>query len=1460
MSPWDFWIDVGGTFTDCIARSPSGESLPIKVLSSGVTKGQVEEVQGTNRIVDLSRRGEPKEFWTGYSVRFLDDHGETIATAKVSAFHPRMGVLSFDQMLPPSVGPGTRFELSAGEEAPILAIRTVLALRLTEPIPAVNVRLGTTRGTNALLTRRGARTAFITTKGFADVLLIANQDRPRLFDLDIQKPEPLFSTVVEIDERVDANGVVLKTLDEEAVREQLKALRGESGQWVVVGGQLKRTQPSQTTNNEQQTTDNSPIDSLAICLLHSFSNPLHEQAVARIAREVGFTEVSVSSQLAPLIKIVSRGDTTVMDAYLNPILRKYVASLRSHISNPASTLKLMTSAGGLIDADRFVGKDSILSGPAGGVIGFSRIAQQAGFPRSIGFDMGGTSTDVARFGGEYEYEFETKKAGVRIVAPMLAIETVAAGGGSVCDFDGVKLVVGPQSAGADPGPACYGRGGPLTVTDLNLWLGRIVASRFPFPLDRAAVERRLLELAAKMPGGDAARTARSADGNNEINGDDGLQQSHDSRQPDNLAHGLCQIANANMVRAIRKISVARGYDPADYALVCFGGAGAQHACVMAESLGMRRILIHPLASLLSAYGIGLADVRRFGERSILRRYDDIASEELELIFTDLEQSARAEVVAEGVPPERMKPPIRSLDLRYVGVESVIRVTCPDDGDYAAKYAEIHQQLYGYAHADRKLEVTVARVEVVGMTVDPAMPKQEVVERKPEPDEKTQSYFGGSWQETPIYFRENLHAGDKFNGPALISEPSSTIVVDPGWTALVLDRGEILLMSRAKSSRGKIAKRLQSTSIDRRPRPQVEAFVTAFRLYLAANHIGMNRDRTLVAQEAFAITGRFEATQLIDNLGKHPKGRLVAQPRIYRGLRQLVESGLLTLTKTDDGRDVYEAASLDENSAATEACTTGLQARPDGPGDPSYEVAPCDLVLLEIFNNQFASIAEQMGITLQRTSCSTNVKERLDFSCAIFDPRGNLVVNAPHIPVHLGAMGETVQRIIADNPDELSPTSVQRTGCSVYVTNDPYRGGSHLPDVTVVTPVRDAYGRLIFFTASRAHHAEIGGIVPGSMPPFSKTLGDEGVLIRNFKLIDNGRSREDDLRALLLNAPYPTRAVNDNMADMRAQVAANQLGVRQLLELVEKHSLAVVQAYMGHIQQAASTKMRQALSAIPDGTYQRTDHLDDGSPICATITKQGGSATVDFAGTGPVLSSNLNANRAIVTAAVMYVFRCLINEDIPLNSGVMEPITIILPECLLNPPEHTDPALNPAVVGGNVETSQRVVDVLLGALGGAAASQGTMNNLTFGDATFGYYETIGGGSGATLNANGADAVHTHMTNTRLTDVEVIERRYPVRVHEFSIRKGSGGAGQHRGGDGIVRKLEFLRPLNVSLLTERRGPFAPFGLNGGQPGSLGQNTLQKPGEPEPINLGGKAQIQVEPGDVLTIQTPGGGGFGG
>ncbi len=1392
MKPWEFWIDVGGTFTDCIARSPDDRLVECKVLSSAVTRRRAGEVLSPVRFCDESAGCDPANFWVGYELRFLDDRGQPFFNSCVTAFDARTSALTTAALLPDSVAPGASFELTSREESPVLAIRTVLGLRLDESIPPVSVRLGTTRGTNALLTRRGARTAFITTRGFADVLLIANQDRPRLFDLAIKKPEPLFERVVEIDERLDAHGSVLRAPDEQTVRAQLAEMHGTG------------------------------IESVAICLLHSFANPTHERLIEQWAREVGFAEVSVSTRLASLIKIVSRGDTTVVDAYLNPILRRYVDTLRQTLVG--SRLRLMTSAGGLVDADRFVGKDSILSGPAGGVIGYSRVAERAGFPRSIGFDMGGTSTDVSRFDGRYELEFETKKAGVRVVAPMLSIETVAAGGGSLCSFDGVKLVVGPESAGANPGPACYGRGGPLTVTDVNLFLGRIIAGRFPIPLDRAAVERRLEQVCqeiASSPGGK-------------------------KYTPLELAEGFVQIANANMVRAIRKISVARGYDPRDYVLVTFGGAGGQHACAMARELGIRRVLSHPWSGLLSAYGIGLADIRRFGEQAVLKPWSAENVMALEPVFAQLEARAREEVVAEGLSPESISPPNRSLDLRYQGVEATINVPCPTDGDYAARYQDLHQQLYGYKHSGRAIEIVAARVEVVGRTPDPPDAAAELVIRRPTPTETTTTWFDGAAHSTGVFFRDNLHPGDVIAGPAILCEPTSTVVVEPEFNVSILSRGEILL--------------------------------------------------------------------------------------------------------TD----------------------TGTAARRDVSTD-------ADPVMLEIFNNLFASIAEQMGITLQRTSFSTNVKERLDFSCAIFSPTGDLVVNAPHIPVHLGAMGETVKRIIADNP-RIAPGDV-------FVTNDPYRGGSHLPDVTVITPVHhDQTHALLFFTASRAHHAEIGGIVPGSMPPFSKNLAEEGVLIRNFKLVDAGQSREAELKDLLLSGRWPTRSVRDNLADVSAQVAANNTGVLRLRELVERYSLPVVHAYMRHIQDAAERKMRRALSAIPDGVYRFEDHLDEGSRIAVAITITGDNATVDFTGTGPILfrpsatgagsasaspplrkggpggcgeviaeqpiasasresaqidtagssdarphqpadagrspvgatavgGLNLHANRAIVSAAVLYVFRCLINEDIPLNSGVLAPVRIVLPECLLNPPEYDDPEQCAAIVGGNVETSQRVVDVLLGALGTAAASQGTMNNLTFGDDTFGYYETICGGSGATRDADGADAVHTHMTNTRLTDPEVIERRYPVRVLEFSIRRGSGGnnlppmevrssidsdiesrpgdkekgrqgddvsklqlaplnslspllppslsssvkSPTHRGGDGVLRRLEFLRPLHVSILSERRGPYAPFGLCGGAAGALGQNTLQRAGSDTIENIGGKVQLTVQPGDILTIATPGGGAFG-
>lgn len=1287
---WQFWIDVGGTFTDCLAVSPEGQTAILKVLSSGNTKAEIIRVDDA---LVTTLQGLSADFYRGYRCQILDATGSEIAASTVTHSDSQGRLVCTELAVDPQ-WVGLRCELSSGEPAPLVAIRRALQLRLDETIPPVTVRLGTTRGTNALLTRRGAKTGFVTTRGFRDVLKIANQDRPRLFDLAIQKPIPLFHAVAEIDERLAADGTVLLAPTVEQIRQALSELQSAG------------------------------CDSLAICFLHAFANPVHEEQVATIAAEMGWQHVSVSSRLSPLIKIVPRGDTTVVDAYLNPVLKDYVAQLQKAL--PGSDLKFMTSSGGLVTAERFTGKESVLSGPAGGVIGFSRAAMQAGFTEAIGFDMGGTSTDVARYAGRLEYEFETTKAGVRIVTPMLSIETVAAGGGSLCGFDGVKLFVGPDSAGSDPGPACYGRGGPLTVTDCNVFLGRVPPSCFPFSLDQAAIADRLQALIPQ------------------------IEQSPLGRRytPEDLAAGFLEIANATMARAIRNVSIAKGYDPAAAVLAPFGGAGGQHACALADELGMTQILAHPWAGVLSAYGIGLADVRRFRQQSVLEPLSSESRATLASLIERMIEEATAEVLADVVPPNRISPPMVSFDLRYKGVETTLNIIEPPDGDFAAAYTQQHQQLYGYVRTGRPIEVAAIRVEIIGQGAQAVQPSTSVsaLDTPPPSEQHHQIYLQGQWTAAPIVRREDLRPGHLFTGPAIIAESTSTLVLDPGFTAQVLSMGEIVISRNTEA------------------------------------------------------------------------------------------------TKSGQANVLSISASVDP-------------------------------VQLELFHQTFTSIAEQMGVTLQQTSVSTNVKERLDFSCALFDAQGGLVVNAPHIPVHLGAMGETVRCILRDNP-HLAPGDV-------FVTNDPYRGGSHLPDVTVITPVHDPdTEQLLFLTASRAHHAEIGGIVPGSMPPFSKNLGEEGVLIRNFRLIHAGESHEEELEALLKSGPFPSRNVPDNLADVRAQVAANQRGVQLLLKLVADRGRETVLAYMRHLQDAAAAAMRQALATIPRGDYSFTDHLDDGSPIHVTITIKEEAATIDFTGTGPVLATNLNANRAIVTAAVMYGLRCLIgatrvqspessakpagsrqsplDTGLPLNGGVLEPITIVLPECLLNPPEHADPALCPAMVGGNVETSQRIVDVLLGALGLAAASQGTMNNLTFGDSTFGYYETICGGSGATAYAHGADAVHTHMTNTRLTDPEIIERRYPVRLREFTIREDSGGAGQYHGGDGVTRIIEFLRPVRLSLLTERRGEYAPYGMHGGQPGQIGRNTLRHP-DGTCHDLSGKASLEVTAGDVLTIETPGGGGWG-
>ncbi len=1260
---WQFAIDVGGTFTDVFARRPDGLFATCKILSSAGTKGALAEGSTGAVIVDPARAGDPEDFWTGYRLEIHDCAG-ACRVAVVTGFESAGGRLHVDPELPFTPSVGMRYELFSDEPSPLLAMRYLMGLRLDEPLGEVDVRLGSTRSTNALLERKGAPTALVTTAGFGDILYVGNQDRPRLFDLNIRKPEPIITRVVEIAERIDARGRVLRPLDLEDTREKLADLRHEG-----------------------------PV-CLAICLLNAFANPEHERQVAAIARAFEFENVSVSTEVSPLHRIVPRGDTTAVDAYLAPVISSYVAAIRTGM--PRGRLRLMTSAGGLVAADRVAAKDTLLSGPAGGVVGFARVGWLAGFDKCIGFDMGGTSTDVARYDGRFDYQFETVKGGVRVVAPMMAIETVAAGGGSICAFDGHRLTVGPHSAGAAPGPACYGAGGPLTLTDVNLFLGRILGDRFPFPLDRAAVEGRLSALQAGVADARGGRLS--------------------ARE---LAEGLLRIANENMAAAIRRISVAQGYDPADYTLVTFGGAGAQHACAVADLLGIRQILISPLAGILSAYGIAVADVKRFAERMVQTTWDAAALDRIEPVFRTMEEQLRSEIALDGVASNNIQPPTRMLDMRYAGEDSCITVA-GDGGDFGAAFERMHEQLYGYRHADRVIEVVAARVEMIGETPKPPVETHPTVERNPDAAEFIACVFNGASQRTSVFDRDELHAGDAITGPAIVLESNSTVVIDPGWSARVLPTGDLLLAT--------------ASTADRRP----------------------------------AV-------------------------------------------------------------ATTEA----------------------DPIQLELFSNRFAAIAERMGTTLQRTALSTNVKERLDFSCAIFTAAGDLLVNAPHVPVHLGSMADCVKAVLARVP-ELADGDV-------IVTNDPYHGGTHVPDVTCVTPVFDREGRsIIFFVASRAHHAEIGGKRPGSMPADSTCLAEEGVLIRDFKILDRGAWRGPQLRRLLTEAEYPSRAPDENVADIAAQVAANTCGARELRDLVAVYRRPALATHAQNIQRAAEEKMRAALRAMPQGRQCFRDRLDDGSVIAVAIDIRDGSAHIDFAGTSGVHPGNFNANRAIVTSAVLYCFRCLIADDIPLNAGVLSPLEITIPPGMLDPPADDDPQKCPAVAAGNVETSQRIVDVVFGALQTAAASQGTMNNLIFGNERFGYYETIGGGAGAGRDFDGADAVHTHMTNTRQTDPEVFESRYPALLWRLAIRRGSGGTGRHRGGDGIIREIEFLEPVSVSIISQRR-TVPPYGLAGGMPGAAGRNLVIRAGNTEEELLDPVAQFEVSAGDRLIIETPGGGGFG-
>ena len=1133
-------------------------------------------------------------------------------------------------------------------DAALQGIRDLLKVRADQPIPAERiavVKMGTTVATNALLERKGDRTLLLTTRGFRDALRIGYQNRPQLFARHIVLPELLYERVAEVNERVSAYGDVIIPFDPAGAHEAL--------------------------SNAYQ----AGIRAVAIVFLHGYRYPAHEEQAAVLAREIGFTQISVSHQVSPLMKLVGRGDTTVVDAYLSPILRRYVDQVASELGN--ARLLFMQSHGGLADAHHFHGKDSILSGPAGGIVGAARTAAQAGFDRIITFDMGGTSTDVAHYAGEYERAFETQVAGVRLRAPMLHIHTVAAGGGSICRFDGSRLRVGPESAGADPGPACYRRGGPLTVTDCNVLLGRIQSEFFPHvfgpaqnqPLDRDIVTRQFAALAIEVQNATGKTYA-----------------------PAELAEGFLQIAVENMANAIKQISTQRGYDVTGYTLCCFGGAGGQHACAVADALGMPAIFIHPFAGVLSAYGMGLADARLLKERAIEAPLTGELMASLESVFVELEQAGRNDMQAQDIPAEQIHA-VRTVRLRYTGSDTALSVNASDAEELQAGFESAHRQRYGFVMPDKRLIVEALSVEVIGGG-DASLP-----------------LAGEAFGER--VGRADLLPGCRIPGPAILSESGATTFIASGWQAEV------------------------------------------------------------TAHNALVLTR--------------------CQPRPAR-------------------------------------VAVGTEVDP---------------ILLEVFNNLFMAIAEQMGVTLANTAHSVNIKERLDFSCALFDRDGQLIANAPHIPVHLGSMGEAVRAVIQAKQGQFQPGDV-------YASNAPYHGGTHLPDITVITPVFDAAGQeLLFYVASRGHHADIGGITPGSMPPDSVTIDQEGVLLDHFLLVSGSRFRERELLERLSGGPWPARNPQQNLADLQAQIAANEKGAQELRRMAAHFGLDTVWAYMGHVQDNAAEQVRRALDRLQDGAF--TCEMDNGAVIRVAITlnREARSARIDFTGTSPQQTNNFNAPRAVCIAAVLYVFRTLVDDEIPLNAGCLRPLELIIPAGSL-----LDPRPPAAVVAGNVETSQCIVDALYGALGVMAAAQGTMNNFTFGNDRYQYYETICGGAGAGPGFAGASAVQTHMTNSRLTDPEVLEWRFPVRLEAFSIRRGSGGAGRWRGGDGVVRRIRFLEPMTAAILSGHRR-IASYGLNGGEPGQVGRNIVERiDGAVEA--LPGTAQTVMQPGDAFVIETPGGGGW--
>jgi 5-oxoprolinase (ATP-hydrolysing) len=1168
------------------------------------------------------------------------------------------------------------------QDAAVESVARTLRRYGVDTPPRAVIKMGTTVATNALLERKGEPTALVITAGLEDSVRIGTQQRPDIFALDIRLPAVLYARVIGAVERVSTSGGTIVPLDEPKLAADLEAIRTDG------------------------------IDAVAIVFLHGYRYTEHEERAAKIARETGFSQVSVSHEVNPLMKLVPRADTTLVDAYLSPVLRRYVSGVRDGLETLLERPQLffMQSHGGLTEADRFGGADSILSGPAGGVVGMSKTAAQAGFHKLIGFDMGGTSTDVSLYDGTFERTTDAAVAGVRVTTPMMKIHTVAAGGGSVFRFAHGRLRVGPESAGAVPGPACYGNDGPLTVTDANVFLGRIQPDFFPRvfgdsgdePLDTEIVRRRFDALAAQVE-----------------------QQTGLANSPEALAWGGLSIAIETMTNAIKQISIQRGHDLSDFTLCSFGGAAGQHVCRIAGALGIRRILIHPWAGVLSAYGMGLADIRIVRQEAVEASLSSDALSDIFARFEALEQRAMEELRRQTVTPKSIEVE-RRFNLRASGTDTFLPVVAvPGESveSLSERFRATHTKTFGFSAEIESLVVDSIEVELIGYMETPEDRSMPASGGTPEPAARRRVWIDETWLEAPLYIRNELSAGDEIRGPAIVVETSATTILEPGWLAQTDDRGYLLVERAAVES------------------------------------------NTLV-----------------------PDAPDIAVPR---------------------------------------------------------QANRADPILLEVFNNLFMHVATQMGVILEKTAHSVNIKERMDFSCAIFDAHGELIANAPHMPVHLGSMGECVRSLLSTRktlPGE------------VYLSNAPYSGGTHLPDITAITPVFDTVDaeRLLFVVASRAHHADIGGITPGSMPPFSTSILEEGIVLDNVRIVQRNHFDEASIRGALATGPYPARNPDQNIADLKAQIAANQRGVAELKRLVERFDLGTVEAYMGYIKINAERCVRETIDRIASGHFEST--LDSGEALCVQllVDREQREVSVRFEGTSPVSRTNLNAPSAVTKSAVLYVFRALVEDDIPLNAGCLKPITIEFPASSLLNPEY--PA---AVVGGNVETSQCIVDALFGALGVMASSQGTMNNFTFGNDRYQYYETLCGGAGAGADFDGASAVHTHMTNSRLTDPEVLEWRFPVRLRRFQIRHGSGGDGLRRGGDGIVRDIEFLEPMDAAILSNRRR-VPPFGLAGGEPGKHGKNmVIRSDGSRE--RLGATAMVRMRPGDRFVIETPGGGGYG-